>query len=263
MTKPIKSKNHAIKINKKRVVFPITQGDLQPVKSSPYFSTVVLDDALECHAFVDATRLTGVMDFTLSHMKIPKDFHFVPYSFTDGMLTLQKPVALVSEDMNTLMLLNLGIAPPLGHICANTTTGIHASHGSALCAYLARPSDEEDITLQKYSGKLVYPTDFNGNLKVETIDGDYYLIPLILSDKSTIYNAVLLFDKNNQVEKLSEAEFRNKLDSWLQILRSDANYWTRIGIDRPIFPVWDDGLEVNIVTNMFILDNDGQKQYLI
>lgn len=287
----VKSKPHSITLSKKKVVFPITEGEVRDASTedAKYLSPVVLDDSVECHVFLGTTDSknkfsSGTSKFTLCHMTIPKEFEFVPHAISNGKLAIAtaKATSLAQDNLNTLVLLNID-SSVIGHFCKNST-GKRFDHGSACCSCTVRPLDTDDIILFQYEGELSFLSTktekywertltSNGSYtyqekEIEIISiskkkGKYYLIPLILPDRSIIYNAILIEDFSSTPPKVifTEEEIRDKLEIWLSKLNTQKGY-CKIGLDTPFYPIWNDELDVFIVTNMFIFENTTTKHYV-
>ena len=246
---------------KSRVTLSATNGSFVPDTTpynTPYFSRVLLENSTECYVFCDATKVNGNHDFSLCNMKLPSSFQYVPCTFSNNNLAFGAPITINpnNQDLNTLAILNLGIAN-IGHFCFDNASGAFKGHGSSLCAALARATSTSNVPIVfKFPAtsniELKTPVKDNiGGMKVDAQVADYYLIALILPDGKVIYHATRI-DVNT-----TEEGFRKKLEIFTHKINSSPpgqNYWETVGVDIPIVPVWNDKIEAFIVTDMFFID---------
>jgi hypothetical protein len=145
--------------------------------------------------------------YNLVWMKIPTGFSYVEYSrnATTGEISVGTRIPTNMEIIAPIMSLHdKDDADVFFHICDIQEVGPGGQNGcSVLCSsysqsaalrtasLTANTPPEKPFFMFNYNGKLrTSEIDKQGKIHVEERDGDYYLFPLILSDKTVVYYAL-------------------------------------------------------------------------
>lgn len=148
--------------------------------------------------------------YNLVWMKIPAGFDYVKYTHNlDGSITLGENIATPDNILTPILLLFNDAGVPINHhICSKfhpiNTMGVGGQNGcsglltsfkkSAASPHLGTQSDnipQKPFFLFRYQGNLrMTVTTQHGSSKAVDKDTLYYLLPMMLSDKTVVYYAV-------------------------------------------------------------------------
>lgn len=189
--------------------------DLRNAPSPPTLSTVDFFDEVvlmgnQIHACYfkknKPTTLEVNYFYDLAFLKLPGAFQYVDVNLNTGAVVFDGLPASYRPPRNfdifTPLLLNISNNPnltfPNFHFCTNKlqsengTSTLAAPNG---CPYTAKSFDNE-VNIFYYKGKLRTFSDENPD--TDLIEREYYLMPMLLSEKYTVYYVRVKTDSNFQ-----------------------------------------------------------------